>query len=416
MENFLSHTDEDRAQMLEVVGVKSVDDLFNIVPSQAKMLELALDEPVSELVASKKLKALADANKADYLNFMGGGAYARYIPAAVSAVTSRFEFLSAYTPYQPEISQGTLQAMYEFQTYIARICGTDVSNSSVYDGATACAEALLASVRINKTPSVWVDKNINPNYLEVIKTYLWAQNIKLTIGENAGDEYSAKLYQFPNYLGELEEIPAKSGKELIVVAVDIFALALCEPPEADFVVGDFGSCGLPLNFGGPYGGFIACKDTHKRQLAGRIIGKTIDKDGNPAFCLTLSAREQHIRREKATSNICSNQAHCALTACVYLSLLGENGFKKVAKKSYDNAHNLAEKLANIGFEIENKNYFQEFVLKLSKVSADDFLEEMKKEGILAGIKLDENRILVATTEILEDEDIEKYTNCAKRLV
>lgn len=416
MENFLSHTEEDRAQMLNVVGVKSVEELFQAIPDAAKMPNLPLDDPISEFAASKKLKALACENKIDYLNFMGGGAYSRYIPAAVSAVTSRFEFLSAYTPYQPEVSQGTLQAMYEFQTYIARICGVDVSNSSVYDGATACAEALLASVRINKIPSVWVDKNINPNYLEVIKTYLWAQNIKLTIGENADGEYSAKLYQFPNYLGELETIPEKQGKELIIVAVDIFTLALCEPPEADFIVGDFGSCGLALNFGGPYGGFIACKDAHKRQLAGRIIGKTIDKDGKSAFCLTLSAREQHIRREKATSNICSNQAHCALTACVYLSLIGEDGFKKVAKKSYDNAHNLAKKLVQAGFEIENENYFQEFVLKLPKISADEFLSKMEKEGILAGIKLDENKILVATTEIIEDGDIEKYATCAQGLV
>ncbi len=415
MENFLSHTEDDRAQMLDVIGIKSADELFSVIPEAAKMSNLPLSDPISELAASKKLKALADSNKVDYLNFMGGGAYSRYIPAAVSAVTSRFEFLSAYTPYQPEVSQGTLQAMYEFQTYIARICGADVSNSSVYDGATACAEALLASVRINKIPSVWVDKNINPNYLEVIKTYLWAQGIKLTIDENPEAEYSAKLYQFPNYLGELEEIPAKTDKELIIVAVDIFALALCEPPEADFIVGDFGSCGLPVNFGGPYGGFIACKDAHKRQLAGRIIGKTIDKDGNPAFCLTLAAREQHIRREKATSNICSNQAHCALTACVYLSLLGEDGFKKVAKKSYDNAHNLAKKLTDVGYEIENENFFQEFVLKLSKVSADKFLAKMQENGILAGIKIDETRILVATTEILENEDIEKYINCAKSL-
>lgn len=416
MENFLSHTEEDRAQMLDVVGVKSVEELFQAIPAAAKMPDLPLDDPISEFTASKKLKALACENKIDYLNFMGGGAYSRYIPAAVSAVTSRFEFLSAYTPYQPEVSQGTLQAMYEFQTYIARICGADVSNSSVYDGATACAEALLASVRINKIPSVWVDKNINPNYLEVIKTYLWAQNIKLTIGENADGEYSAKLYQFPNYLGELETIPEKQGKELIIVAVDIFALALCEPPEADFIVGDFGSCGLALNFGGPYGGFIACKDAHKRQLAGRIIGKTIDKDEKSAFCLTLSAREQHIRREKATSNICSNQAHCALTACVYLSLIGEDGFKKVAKKSYGNAHNLAKKLVQAGFEIENENYFQEFVLKLPKISADEFLSKMEKEGILAGIKLDEDKILVATTEILEDSDIDKYATCAQGLV
>ncbi len=416
MENFLSHTDEDRAQMLEVVGISTVDELFGVIPSGARMPELPLGEPISEFEASKKIKALADANKTDYLNFMGGGAYSRYIPAAVSAVTSRFEFLSAYTPYQPEVSQGTLQAMYEFQTYIARICSMDVSNSSVYDGATACAEALLASVRINKIPSVWVDKNINPNYLSVIKTYLWAQDIALTVGDCADGEYSAKLYQFPNYLGELEEIPAKTGKELIIVTVDLFALALCEPPEADFIVGDFGSCGLPVNFGGPYGGFIACKDAHKRQLAGRIIGKTIDKDGNPAFCLTLAAREQHIRREKATSNICSNQAHCALTACVYLSLLGENGFKKVAKKSYDNAHNLAEKLASTGFAIENKNFFQEFVLRLGAVGADEFLSKMENEGILAGIKLDDTRILVTTTDIIDEADIEKYVAAAKSLV
>lgn len=415
MNNFLVHNGSNRAEMLNFLGIENIEELFDVIPNSAKMGELSLEKPLDELAVQKKISKLSNENNTNFLNFLGGGSYKRFIPAAVSAVSSRFEFLSAYTPYQPEISQGTLQVMYEFQSMICNITGADVSNASVYDGASACAEAILMAVRLTKINKVWVDIKINPNYLEVIKTYLWAGEIELEIGEKppVGTEFAAKLFQFPNYYGEIEASPLKTGKELIIACVDLTALALLEPPNFDIVVGDFGSLGIPTNFGGPYGGFIACKDAYKRQLAGRIVGKTIDKEGNAAYCLTLSAREQHIRREKATSNICSNQAHSALCATLYLSLIGKDGFLNIANISQKNAHILADGLVEKGFKILNKNFFSEFTLQLPNgICADNFLLRMHQNNILAGIKIDDNKILVSTTEILDEDELQKYINLA----
>ena len=412
MENFLTHTDKDREQMLSAIGISHVDELFDMIPDGAKFKNFDMPEGLDENHASKKIRAIAKKNNVDKLCFLGGGSYMRHIPAGISAVTSRYEFLSAYTPYQPEISQGTLQAMYEFQTYITTLCNTDVSNASVYDGASALAEALLMAVRLKKKNKVFVKNTINPKYIDVVKTYLWAQDIEVVIGETPeGEDFSALAYQYPNYFGELEEPLSAQGGEIIVASVDLTTLSIIEPPKADIYTGDFGSFGLALNFGGPYGGFVAVKDEYKRQLPGRIIGKTLDKNGKDAYCLTLSAREQHIRREKATSNICSNQSLCALTAAVYLSLLGKDGLQKVAVKSYENTHKLAKMLSDAGFKVLNKDFFQEFVIEIN--SADKFLEAMNEKGILAGIKIDENKILIATTEVLDDEDLEFYLNSAK---
>lgn len=391
--------------MLEVLGIENVDELFECIAKDARIKGLNLPNAIDEMQAQKALKALSCANKTEYSCFLGGGSYRRFIPSAISAVTSRFEFLSAYTPYQAEISQGTLQAMYEFQTMMCNLTNMDASNASVYDGASACAEAILMACRITKRSRVWISKNINPNYLKVIETYLWAGDIELTEDENE-TELACKFYQFPNYFGELEKIPPKKEKELIIVSLDLVSMALLEPPEADIAVGDFQSFGLAPSFGGPYGGFVACKDAYKRNLVGRIVGKTVDAEGKTAYTLTMQAREQHIKRSKATSNICSNQAHAALTATVYLLLAGDEGLKKVAQASYDNAHTLAEKLSERGYEILSKNFFSEFVLKVP--DSNDFLDKMKKNNILAGIKIDENKILVATTEINDRADLDNY--------
>jgi len=405
---FLVHDDEVRAGLLSAIGAKNIEELFEMIPKGARMsagLEV-LGEPMGELSAQKALATLARENNTDFTCFLGGGSYKRFIPAAISAVSSRFEFLSAYTPYQPEVSQGSLEVMYDFQTYICKLTGADVSNASVYDGASACAEAILMACRLTKLNKAWVSEKINPNYLEVIKTYLWAGGIELVVGGNAPADLACKLFQYPNYWGEVVAPPAKTDKELIIACVDLTSLAILEPPEFDIVVGDFGGLGIPVNFGGPYGGFIACKDAYKRQLPGRIVGKTIDKRGGTAFCLTLSAREQHIRREKATSNICSNQAHSALCAVLYLSLLGERGLKEVAQKSYDNAHKLADGLKAKGCKVLGENFFHEFVVETS--DATTILEKLRANKILGGIKIAPDKILITTTELIDDSDIEKY--------
>jgi len=369
-----------------------------------------LEDAKDELEVQKIIEKIAKKNKNDYIYFLGGGSYKKFIPPAISAISQRFEFLSAYTPYQAEISQGTLKTMYDFQTMICKITNQDVSNASVYDGASACAEAILMTCRINKRNKAFVSSNINPNYLEVIKTYLWASGIELVVGEKPvqDDELACVLYQSPNYYGELEEMPQKNGKELIISCVDLSSLALFEPPNSDITVGDFQVLGIPMAFGGPYGGFVACKDAYKRQLPGRVVGKTVDKEGKEAFVLTLQAREQHIRREKATSNICSNQALVALCATVYMDLMGENGFIKVSQKSYDLAHKLAQSLKEKGYNVLSNNFFNEFVFEVK--NADEFLENMRKNGILAGIKISDNKILTATTEMNDDDDIKAFLN------
>lgn len=410
MRNYEAHNDAIRQQMLEEIGVGSVEELFKKIPAKCKLNGLNIGNPLSELEALKKVTKLSEKNEISDLCFLGGGAYKRFIPSAVSAVASRFEFLSAYTPYQPEISQGTLQVIYEFQTMMCNLTNMEVSNASVYDGATALAEGILMAIRISKVNSAFISNNINPNYVEVVKTYLWAHNIDFVIGDKIPEdkEFGAIAFQFPNYLGELEETPERKGKALLVASVDLFALANLEPPKADIITGDIQTLGLPLNYGGPYGGFITTLDKYKRQLPGRIVGKSVDKNGSEAYVLTLQAREQHIRREKATGNICSNQALCALMSTVYVSLMGKTGLKEASLISYKNAHKLAEGLKKKGYKILNKDFYFEFVLEVE--NADKFLKAMKNKGIQAGIKLCNNKILVATSEYLNDEEIEQYIN------
>ena len=410
MYNFEALSSDERAKMCADIGIKSPDELFDVIPKSARIEDFKLFDPLSELEAIKKLRKISKKNNTDYACFLGGGAYKKFIPAALADTASRYEFLSAYTPYQAEISQGSLQIMYEFQTMICNLCAQDVANASVYDGASACAEAILMACRLSKKTKAFVDENINPNYLEVIKTYLYAADIDLIVANDCRDEdLACKLYQSPNYLGEIVEMPKKNANELIIACVDISTLSLLEPPKSDITVGDFQTLGLPLSFGGPYGGFICCRDAYKRQLAGRIAGKTVDRVGKDAYVLTLQAREQHIRREKATSNICSNQAHCALCATLYLSLTGEKGFKELNYLAYKNAHKLARGLQNKGYKILNKNFFNEFTYELkSGQNAEEYLAMLEEKGILGGIALDDKRILTAATELNDDDEIELY--------
>lgn len=408
MNNFIAHTDETRQEMLKSIGLSSVDDLFKQVPIKIKDFQMA--NPLSELETQKKVKQLAHKNKTEYISFAGGGVYNKFVPAAINYIAQRFEFLTAYTPYQPEISQGTLQIIYEYQTLISRITGMDIANASMYDGGSACAEAVLMAYRINreKYKKAYISNNINPEYKEVIKTYAWAKGIEPEFFEEMPDDVSdgcCVLVQYPDYYGEIKNL-TKPNTTFIVCA-NLSALSVIKPPiEADIVVGDIQPLGIPVNFGGPHAGYMACKESYMRQLPGRLVGRTVDSDGKQAFTLTIQTREQHIKREKATSNICSNQSLIALAATLYLSLLGEKGFRETGIISLNNAHKLSDKLAENGIKTLNARFFNEFVIEVP--DAKNFLAKLKDSNIIGGIKLDEKHILVCATEMNSNEDIDAY--------
>lgn len=441
MKNFLAHTDKTRTEMLSSISVKSVEDLFSLIPQKARTNDFDLPNALSEMRVQKSVGALSKKNNTNLINFLGAGVYNHFVPACIGHVAQRFEFLTAYTPYQPEISQGTLQIMYEYQSMICNLTGMDLANASVYDGASACAEAILMAARVTKRNKAIVSDLINPQYKEVIKTYAWANGIEIEwtkedkyktfahpsplVGEGAhragegliekikSGEYACVLIQTPNFYGEIENINFKdaleNSKTLLVVCVNISSLSVLKAPSeygADIVVGDIQPLGIAMSFGGPHAGFMACREKFMRQMPGRIAGRSLDADGKQAFTLTIQTREQHIKREKATSNICSNQALIALCATLYLSLLGEKGFKQVGIMSSKNAHALSQKLAKKGIKTLNKDFYNEFVIEVE--NSDKFLADLKSKNILGGLKLDEKRILVATTEMNSEEDLELY--------
>lgn len=410
MKNFLVHNEKTTQEMCEAIGISKVEDLFKQIPQSVRMSELDLPEGLSEMETQRKVKNLAKSNKSDFISFLGGGIYNKFVPACINQVASRFEFNTAYTPYQPEISQGTLQVMYEFQTMICRLTGMDISNATVYDAGTACAEAILMACRISKKYKVCVLNSLNPEYKRIIETYTNSQGIEVDwvdeIPQSTKD-YAGVLVQTPNYYGEI--IQPKEVECLSIICCDPSSLAILKTPAemgADIAVGDIQTLGIPMNFGGPSAGFIACREKLMRQLPGRLAGRTVDKDGKQAFCLTIQTREQHIKREKATSNICSNQALIGLCATLYLSVMGNKGFRQASYLSTKNAHILADKLKEKGYKILNTNFFNEFVLEVP--NADDFLARLENNNILGGIKLDDKKILVATTEMISDEDIDLY--------
>ena len=411
MDNFSALNEQDRTSILKNINKSSIEELFAQIPQQARLQGFDLSQGLSEMQTQKLVKNLANKNNTDYTYFIGAGVYNKFIPAAVSQIAQRWEFLTAYTPYQPEISQGTLQVMYEFQTMICRLTGMDISNASVYDGATAAAEAVIMAKRISKKNKVLVSNLINPEYLKVIKTYAWANDIELkmfdVIPQNTED-FAGILLQNPDFYGEIKEIN-KPENTLLIVITDLSSLGILNPPSnADIVVGDIQPLGIPMSFGGPHAGFMACKEKYMRQLPGRLAGRTLDADGNQAFTLTIQTREQHIKREKATSNICSNQALIALCSTVYLSLLGEKGFKQASYLSGKNAHELAKKLEEKGIKLLSENFYNEFVIEVE--SADKFLAKLKENNIIGGYKLDENKILVCTTEMNTQEEIDLYAS------
>lgn len=417
MRNFNAHTDKIREEMLSEISISEIENLYSQIPRNIRIQNLNLGKPLSEAQLQSEIKKYASKNNTDYISFLGAGAYKRFIPASVAAISSRFEFNTAYTPYQPEISQGTLQIIYEYQSLICNLTNMDVSNASIYDAATSCAEAVLMAARITGRNKCFIAEGLNPEYLKVVKTYCEAADIEIIKSkENTkSSDLACILFQTPDFYGEIKELPARPDeKALIIGCCDIVSLALLEPPECDIITGDIQSLGNSLSFGGPYGGFLACKDKYKRQLPGRIVGMTKDADGQQAFTLTLQTREQHIRREKATSNICSNQALAALQATVYLTVMGKQGFKQAAYLSAKAAHTLAQKFKEMGIEIMNTNFFNEFCITIK--NPDNVLKQLKERGILGGLKLSDDKILISTTELIRESDIEFYTDSLKSII
>ena len=436
MGTFVPNTKAQQQEMLREIGFEKLDDLFAHIPDAVKFKEeLDLPSGMSEMEAGKEIRKIAAKNRIYDTVFRGAGAYRHYIPAIVSSVLSNETLQTAYTPYQAEISQGVLQSIFEYQTMICDLTGMDVSNASVYDGGTAAGEA-VAMCRGRKSNRALVSACIQPSVMKVIETYCFGNEMELVvIPEKDGktdvealkelmtDDTSCVLIQHPNYYGSLEDAEeigeiAHSVKNCrFIMSVNPITLGTMRTPReygADFAVGEGQPLGLPLAFGGPYLGFMASVDAMKRSLPGRIVGQTVDHNGKTGYVLTLQAREQHIRREKASSNICSNQALCALAVGIYLSAMGSEGLKNVATQCYSKAHYMAQKLSEAGFEIENEEFFHEFVTSSDKKSSD-ILKALDDEGILGGLPLDDNRILWCCTEMNSKSDIDKAVAIVKEV-
>ena len=437
MGSYIPDTKAEQLEMLKTLGMSSTDDLYSLIPEEARVKELNLPEGLSELEVSKKVRALAFENKVFDLIFRGAGSYNHYIPAIVKTVTSKEEFVTAYTPYQAEISQGVLQSIFEYQTQICELTGMDVSNASVYDGGTAAAEAVLMNVDGRRKTEVVISGTTNPDVLTVVKTYCESRNVNVTVIpakelatdidalRNAIKKETACVYvQSPNFYGVIENVAeiAAITHELgskLAVGVNPISLGLLKTPGelgADIACGEGQPLGMPMGFGGPYLGFMAAKNDMMRKLPGRIVGQTTDADGKRCYVLTLQAREQHIRREKASSNICSNEALWAMTASVYLAAVGAKGLKQVASTSASNAHYLASELSKIeGFKLAgSKEFFNEFLMSCP-VNADELNGYLAENGILGGLAV-EDGILWCATEMLSKADIDKTVSLIKKFV
>lgn len=441
---YLPHTDYEREAMLEAVGVKTTADLFKDVPIQHRFPNLNLPSGLSEMEVLAELQALSAANETsqDLISFLGAGSYNHYVPSVIGALISRGEFLSAYTPYQPELSQGTLQAIYDYQSLVTALTGMEVSNASHYDGATAVAEAVnmaYAHYRGKRTRIV-LSPSLHPQYLETVQTYTTGSKLELVALDSEPFSTPSDLLpyidantalvivQYPDFFGRIFDYRAlaeavHSAGALFCVAVNPIALGLLTPPGefgADIVTAEGQPLGIPMNFGGPYLGIFATRLEYVRKMAGRLVGETVDHDGKRGFVLTLTAREQHIRREKATSNICSNQGLMALSAAIYLSVVGKQGLREVAELCYHKAHYAARQINAIpGFKVDLKTpFFHEFVVE-SPIPAAKLNTRLLDEGIIGGYELAQafpgrpemaNRLLVAVTEMNAREDIDAFVD------
>ena len=440
---YISNTEQERQIMLKEIGVSSFEELIDSIPEEfRKTGKTNLEKAYSEWEMSKKISELADKNMSTCKvnSFLGGGIYDHFVPAAVDHIVLRPEFHTSYTPYQAEVSQGTLQVIYEFQTLICELTGMEIANASMYDGATAVAEAILMAVRKNKRMKAVIAGTINPYYLEVINAFVCGIGIEVVVvpeknglidyaalEQMVDDKTTCVVLQTPNFFGNIEdgfkvsEITHKFKDTLLVVAADPISLAVMNAPseyDADIVVGEGQVLGNSQFYGGPLLGFFATKMSLARMMPGRIVGGTVDADGNRAYSLTLQAREQHIRREKATSNICSNQALCALAATVYMSLMGKEGLREVAEQATTKAHYLAEKIAQIpGFKIAyDAPFFKEFVV-ITAINPDTIIKQLLKKKIYAGINLKsfgkENALLIAVTEKKSKAMLDEFVEALK---
>jgi glycine dehydrogenase subunit 1 len=443
---FIPHTEQDIAEMLTVVGVRTIDDLFDEIPPDLKARRLSRVPPgASEMEISRLMLERAEAD-GRYLNFIGAGAYEHHIPATVWQIATRGEFYSAYTPYQAEASQGTLQLIYEYQTMMARLTGLDVSNASLYDGGSGLAEAVLMAVRANKSGArkVLMPKTVHPLYRATCRDIVKNQKIELLevgydpvtgrtpIPENA-EGCAALVIPQPSFFGVLEDVDALTdwahdNKLLAIALVNPMTLAVLKAPGkwgrvgADIAVGDGQPLGAPLSSGGPYYGFMCCKQEFVRQMPGRIVGRTVDMDGKPGFTLTLQAREQHIRRSKATSNICTNQGLVVTASTIYMSLLGPEGLGRVARGSHANTTTLVSNLVQAGAEqVFDSPYFHEAVIR-TPVANSKLLHALLGQGIVGGYDLSRdypelgNAILVCATETKTQSDLDKYAQQMQRIV
>jgi len=449
---FIPHTEREVQEMLATIGVHSIDNLFDEIPPELRCGPLSgVPEGMSELEVSRLMHARA-AQDAGAVCFVGAGAYDHHIPAAVWELTTRGEFYSAYTPYQGEASQGTLQLIYEFQSMMAALTGMDVSNASLYDGASALAEAVLMAVRANrksKSRRVLIAATVHPTYRQVVSSIVGNQGIELVeltydrihgyvdparLNDYIGQDHAALVVSQPNFFGTLEEADALTDWAhaqgmLVIGVVNPVSLALLQAPGAwgetgaDIVCGEGQPLGVPLASGGPYFGFMCCKRDYMRQMPGRIVGRTLDLDGKPGYTLTLQAREQHIRRSKATSNICTNQGLLVTAATIHLSILGAGGLRAAATASHRNARRLLDSVTRLRGvrQVFDRPFFHEVVLRLD-APIQGVLRAMAVQNVLAGYSLEEyfpelqNCILVCATEKRTEEDIDRYVQHLERIL
>ncbi|MBB5707269.1 aminomethyl-transferring glycine dehydrogenase subunit GcvPA [Sphingopyxis panaciterrulae] len=449
---YLPLTPDDRAAMLAAVSASSIDDLFVDVPAAARLsgpIE-GLPAHASELAVERHMAALSRQSHAagDGPFFLGAGAYRHHVPASVDHLIQRGEFLTAYTPYQPEIAQGTLQMLFEFQSQVARLLGTDVANASMYDGSTACWEAIVMARRVTRRSKALLSTGLHPHYRSVARTMAKYTGDSLVDGDpslEAGTDWAALaaavdketscvVVQYPDILGRIDDMRAlaaacqAAGALLVAVVTEPVALGLIQSPGemgADIVVGEGQSIGVGLQFGGPYVGLFACKSKYVRQMPGRLCGETVDANGKRGFVLTLSTREQHIRREKATSNICTNSGLCALAFSIHMTLLGEAGLRRLAAINHGRAKAAAAELAKVpGVSVLNRGFFNEFTLLLP-VEARPVIHALAEKGILGGVSLGRlypdnaglaNGLIVAVTETVTEEDIAAFAAALKEVL
>ena len=436
MGSYVPGTKEEQQEMLQAIGLDSFDQLFEKIPKEVRVEKLDLPAGLPELSAAEKMEEIAGKNRVFRHIFRGAGAYNHYIPAIVRSVVTKENFVTAYTPYQAEISQGILQSIFEYQTLICRLTGMDVSNASVYDGATAAAEA-AAMCCDRKRSVICIASTSHPSVISTVRTYAFGSGAEVILApqkdgrtdaeklkESLNGQTACLYVQQPNYYGQLEDCEALAGLAheagaKFIMGCNPIALGILKTPAecgADIAVGDGQPLGMPLAWGGPYLGFMAAKENLMRKLPGRIVGETKDDKGNRAFVLTLQAREQHIRREKASSNICSNQALCALTAAVYLSAMGDGGLKEAASQCYAKAHYLQKELAAAGLRPKySGDFFHEFVTE-GEVHSSVVLKWLEEKGILGGLPLSSRDILWCVTEKNTKEEMDDVVSAVKEVI